>query len=259
MISKSKIRNLEKRLGYFLSSSWYAKKSNIYKEFVAPMMEVGRVCLFGGVVRDLMLQNASHFSSDLDFVIEVENESKFNKLVKELNPIQNSFGGFRTSINGCKVDFWDVRNTWVNQYETLVNVNTLECLMNTTFFNLDAAIYVLPEKKVYIKDSFHRGIEDKVLDINLKQNPHPDGAAVRAIRRMWLCNLSATDDLVDYICDRIDISGWDVLVSKDNNAYPSKPVLCSVFQEKNPSSGHFKSYLGKGRILPRKKQLSFSI
>jgi len=140
MTLKSDIKNLETRLNYFLSSSHYAKKSNVYEDFISPMMEVGRVCLFGGLIRDLMFQDARHFSSDLDFVVDVSDETGFQKLIAQLNPKKNSFGGYRANLNGFKVDFWDVKNTWVNHSMVPVKAETLECLIDTTFFNLDAAI-----------------------------------------------------------------------------------------------------------------------
>jgi len=259
MTSKTDIRKLEKRLGYFLSSSRYAKKSKILEEFVDPMMQVGRVCLFGGLIRDLMFHDASHFSSDLDFVIDVDDEVGFQKLIVQLKPTKNSFGGYRACLNGYKVDFWDVKNTWVNKNMVPVKADTLESLIETTFFNLDAAIYDLEKRKVHMKKSFREGLSNRLLDINLEENPNPDGAAVRAIRRMWTHDLMASETLVEFISDRINTSGWDSLAERDRDAYPSHPILRGLFPKSSPCSTSFKLALGKKRSLPKPRQLSLPV
>lgn len=259
MTSKSDIKNLEKRLGYFLSSSRYAKKSKIFEEFVEPMMQVGRVCLFGGLIRDLMFHDARHFSSDLDFVIDVYDEEGFQKIVAQLKPKKNSFGGYRACLNGYKVDFWDVKNTWVNQNEGPLKVETLECLIESTFFNLDAAIYDLEKRKVYVKNSFKEGLSNNTLDINLYENPNPDGAAVRAIRRMWTHDLTASETLLDFIAYRINVSGWEALAERDCNAYPSHPILNTLFPDSSPCPTSFKFALGRKRSLRKPEQLSLPV
>jgi predicted nucleotidyltransferase len=259
MTSENDIKNLEKRLGYFLSSSRYAKKSKIFEKFVEPMKQVGRVCLFGGLIRDLMFHDARHFSSDLDFVIDVDDEEGFQKLVVQLKPTKNSFGGYRACLNGYKVDFWDVKNTWVNNNKVSVNADTLECLIETTFFNLDAAIYDLEKRKVHMKRSFREGLSNRLLDINLEENPNPDGAAVRAIRRMWTHDLMASETLVEFISDRICTSGWDSLAERDRSAYPSNPILRNLFPDSSPCPTEFKIALGKERSLRKPRQLSLPV
>ena len=114
-------------------------------------------------------------------------------------------------------------------------------------------------KKVCLNSSFEEGVKNRLLDINLETNPNPDGAAVRAIRRMWLHDLYAREALVEFIGSRISTSGWAALVARDCKAYPELPILSNLFPESGPCVTRFKMSLGKERALSKPEQLSLPI
>lgn len=251
-------KNLKKKIEYLLYESRYSKRSRLVENFINPIVDIGNVALFGGAVRDMLFKSTRDFDSDLDFVIDVQDQKKFSELLEKWTPCKNSYGGYRLIVGITKIDFWQLKDSWVKINSTL-NVDRLEDLVETTFFNLDAVIYDLNKRKIYKGDKFSEGIESQTLDINYSKNPDLDSVAVKALRRLWTHELQASDELIIFIKERIDKSGWDSLVERDKLAYPHFQILNTLTQQKTINSCDFSNLLGASNKLNRETQFVFPI
>ncbi|MGX9181193.1 hypothetical protein [Mesorhizobium sp. BHbdii] len=212
-----------------------ATREGFVAEVLEELGESGRVALIGGALRELRYAPVRHFRSDLDFVVEVRKQDAWKRLVERRCAKPNKFGGFRVSYHHIDIDFWDVTCSWAHTsgYKA---VNNLEDVLDTTFFNVDAMIYLLDENKVHAKVGTLEDLDRRFLDINLCPNPNPLGASVRALRRMYELDMRASSNLVQYIASQIDAVGWAKIVMVDRAAYPDRPSLGWI-NDLHPRSG----------------------
>ena len=77
-------------------------------------MTFGRsvVLLFGGMLRDLSLVGNVGFKSDIDLVIDTEEDESLDYLLKTYSAKRNKFGGYRLCLSKWKVDIWMLKSTW---------------------------------------------------------------------------------------------------------------------------------------------------
>ena len=252
MVSPQTLRyRLKTKAHYLLWESAIPWRSTFEDRFLEPALECGRVGLVGGAIRDLAFQSVLDFKSDLDFVLWVEDRASFDRLISRLNVTQNAFGGYRTKIGGLQVDFWEASQSWAHLHGHY-QVRSIADVRHTTFFNLDALIYDVGEQKLLADDLTIRDLLDRFLDINLRPNPNEDGAAVRALRRLRKHGLKASEALIEFIAGRIDASGWNALIRRDQEAFPHAPVLRYLFEATRPSGVGFSKQMqmNGGRLLP---------
>lgn len=221
---------LAKKAKRLLADDTLPGRRALANEFLAPFSEIGRLALMGGAVRDLAFMPVSEFNSDLDFVVEVEDRDLFDTFVRTHSLLRNSFGGYRLRLQSLNVDFWDVAQTWAG-VRGLRNVETLEDVLETTFFNIDALMYIVDEGRVVEREGTLESIGERRLAINLKENPNPVGASVRTLRRMHQFELSLADELAAFVAHSIDAYGWRCLVKRDFDAYPTRPLLHAMFAD----------------------------
>ena len=189
------------------------------------LREAGRVALVGGALRELHFRPPAQFRSDLDFVVEVQDAAAFKRIVSYYKAQPNKFGGYGLTFDrGIKVDFWSAEETWAN-VKGHRNVSKLEDIVETTFFNVDALIYILGENRLVAKEGTREALSKRFLDVNLLPNPNPSGAAVRAIRRLLEHRMRVSEVLLDFIARQIDSVGWHYLSDLDAKAYPQLPLL----------------------------------
>lgn len=151
-------------------------------------VEIGEVAIIGGLVRDIARKGPTAFSSDVDLVLNVA-PRKVERLAARLNAKPNRFGGFGVEFPRWKVDFWALSNTWAHRQGHVV-VKELSDLTETTFFDIDAILYVVNTRRVIAKANYVDVLLKNTLDINLSANPSIDGNLVRTIRRVLGWNLN---------------------------------------------------------------------
>jgi len=219
--------NLAKRARYLLEDSQFIARDVRATEVLQELKAIGRIALIGSAVRALLNSSLRHFDSDLDFVVEVKDSRAYQRLIDRYSPQQNNFGGYRLSLHGIDIDFWDAQCSWAHTQGHKC-VRCLEDVVETTFFNVDAILYIVNERRIEAKLGTLEAIKDGYLDINLYPNPNPLGATLRALRRMCQHNMRASNELVAYIADQLDHFGWDRMSALEKSAYPTKPVLESI-------------------------------
>ncbi|MFM9913272.1 MAG: hypothetical protein ACKVN9_07055 [Methylophilaceae bacterium] len=144
--------------------------------------------IFGGMIREFALGNAREFSSDIDLVAFASHHEIY-QAIKEFNPDRNKFGGFRFIVGKQLYDIWAFDDTWAFR-EGIIKGNVFKDLLDTTFFNLDAALFNLDESVCYVSDSYQTWLDDHLLDLNLQENPAPANMARRAINMAINQNLA---------------------------------------------------------------------
>lgn len=256
-MAKPSIESLVRKTSRLLEDATLPGRQALAEVFLNPLSEIGRVGLMGGAVRDLAFMSVKEFSSDLDFVVEVERRERFDAFVESHSLIRNSFGGYRLMLPGLNVDFWEAGQTWAGR-QGLRKVATLEDVLNTTFFNIDALIFVVGEHRVIEREGTLESIEQRLLGINLKENPNPIGATVRTLRRMHQFELFLDNELAEFVADSIDANGWDCLVQRDFLAYPARPFLHAIFVNAPRHGKDFLEMIAEHEnALPSAQQLEF--
>jgi len=135
--------------------------------------------IFGGMVREFALGNARNFSSDIDLVT-LASQAEIYQVIKAFSPVKNKYGGFRFVVSKRIYDIWAFEDTWAFR-EGILKGDSFSDLFNTTFFNLDSALFHLGKKKCYLSNYYQHSVENKLLEINLEENPFPEKMAERAI------------------------------------------------------------------------------
>lgn len=223
----TEVSQLSKRARYLLERSRVVERDERVGHVLDRLRNLGRVGLIGGAVRDMVYSTSRRFMSDLDFVVEVVDRQAYRALTEEFCALPNRFGGYRIALNGIHLDFWDAKQTWASA-EGHVHVDTLEDVLKTTFFNIDAIIYVLDEHCIKMQNGTREALDNRFLDINLHPNPNPLGAAVRALRRMCQFEMSASEKLARFVAEQMDAHGWDKAVVTERKAYPYSNTLQNV-------------------------------
>ncbi|MEX8194196.1 hypothetical protein [Comamonas guangdongensis] len=146
--------------------------------------ELKEVALFGGAIRDVFLFGKLPSESDLDFVVNCD-ANVLRMVLVDFKPIENKFGGFRFKFGKRIIDIWSLSETWAIKKGYVQNDDGMMDLLSTTFFNVDSVYYRVFEKTLICSKKFKEGIESRVLDINLSENPSPHGI-YRRIKKMNL-------------------------------------------------------------------------
>ena len=192
------LRLLPKRINYFLSSERYNRREVF--DVLKTLSLLGDVAIFGGMLRDICFGGNYKFRSDIDLVIDTDDERALLKTLKVFPLEFNSLGGYRISLSKWKLDIWQLSKTWAFR-EGYVKDATFENLVKTTFFNWDAIVYVKKNNKIYSKEIYLETLKSRILDINLEPNPNPLGAIVRSLRYLIKENAILSPRLTNYIIE----------------------------------------------------------
>lgn len=167
------------------------------------LIEVGHVYLIGGVLREYRDNETIRELRDADFIIDVENDELWQKMLAEYQPEGNHFDGYKFHCeNNFLVDIWEIDKTWAyrNSVVPFEKDNYLESLPKTVFLNLDSIIYDL-NMDTWYDGIYQQAIESKVLDIVLKDNPHVELNILRALVLRQRYQMTYSDELRNLILE----------------------------------------------------------
>lgn len=179
------------------------------------------LAIFGGMIRDLNLNKAEAFRSDIDLVSTASAEEIYSQ-IRSYQPVRNRFGGFRFFFLGRPYDIWSLEDTWAVR-EGYVTVSSIEDLCKTTFFTIDAALFDVRSESFYAADFCRRSIEERILDINLIQNPFPEKMALKAVDLSIRSGLKMSYELCEFVLtNKTSRTGydfyWDCLMAHVKNS-----------------------------------------
>lgn len=249
-------RRLKRLAQYFLTTE--ARSRTEVAVFVAKLAELGPVVAIGGFLRDLLLSGNRDFRSDVDFVVHPGSLPAFDAFVSQLGAGTNRFGGFGVCLTSWKVDVWPLQRTWaaVNGH---VAVNTLDDLVNATFFDWDAILYSTDTRTIITCPDYFRRVRDRVIDVNLEPNPNPLGNAVRALRYVYRWDAAVGERLAAHIVRHVRDHGWDALVASERRSFRN-PVLPMLDGER--VAALLEGHIGRGpvrlNIAPVQRDLPLS-
>lgn len=156
------------------------------------------VALFGGAIRDMFLFGHISEESDLDFVVKCD-KYVLKNVIKKFNPIENKFGGFRFEFGNRIIDIWSLSETWAIKKGFVSNSDGMMSLLETTFFNVDAAYYRLFEDSLICSKKFRDGISERKLRVNFEINPSPLGIQKRIQEFSSAKNFELENSIHDYL------------------------------------------------------------
>lgn len=216
-----RVTDLKRKINYFLSSSKLGRGE--VKVLLDQLQVIGRVAIFGGMLRDLLLVGNEGFNSDIDLVIDAKNDQELDELLQSYNAIRNKFGGYRLTLSKWKVDVWSLQSTWAfkNGY---VTGSSIPDLCKTTFFDWDGIVYDVGSEAIYTVDGYFDRLDSEILDINLEENPNPMGNIVKALRYKEKYSASFSNRLARYVYENLEAVDPE-LISKYESRSHQWPVL----------------------------------
>jgi hypothetical protein len=139
--------------------------------------------IFGGTLRDLMVNRASSGLRDVDVVVDGVSLGDLEKVFHDVLVRKTRFGGLHLSVSGWLIDVWPLSETWALKELPIVG-RDFESLTRTTFLNIEAVTIDLAVRRGVRQihaSGFFEAMRTKTLDINLEENPFPELAAIRAL------------------------------------------------------------------------------
>jgi predicted nucleotidyltransferase len=216
-------RSLRKRTQRFLTTDLYGRRE--VGEFCKQVGEIGDLAIFGGMLRDLLLEGNEKFRSDVDLVIDTDNIASLQRVLAPYSPHRTAFGGYRISLRKWTVDLWPLQWTWAIR-SGHVRSNSLSDLTRTTFFNWDAIVYELRSGAIHCPPCYSDELNSRLLSINLAVNPNPEGAAIRALRMAVTKQARLSFVLAEYVADVLESVGVDALLQKEQRTH--RPLRISA-------------------------------
>lgn len=217
-------QRLTSRAAYFFATS--AGGRGEVARFSEALQKLGPVVVIGGLLRDLYLSGTREFRSDVDFVVDPASLREFEHFVNGFGAQPNQFGGYGIRLRHWRVDVWPLERTWAS-VSGHVAVNDFEDLIKSTFFDWDAVLYHLTERRVITTKTYFQRLRSKVIEINLEPNPNPLGNAVRALRYAYRWDAALGERLATHVAREIENHGWDCLVEAERRSFAA-PMLASL-------------------------------
>ena len=142
------------------------------------------VFVFGGVPRGVFDLGLRYRPRDLDVVFDDEHFGFFESAFERYIVRRNNYGGLRLRFRDILIDAWPLSSTWGFR-EGFVRGPSFEKLPRTTFLNIDGIIIEAAARKgrkrrIY-ESGFFSGWTQRILDINLRENPFPGICVARTL------------------------------------------------------------------------------
>lgn len=196
-------QNLQNSLISYLARSTVGR-TDLKKTISTISARLPDTVIFGGMLREFSLGRVRKFTSDIDLV-SMHSRAEIHQAILHHDPIINKFGGFRFIVDKQRFDIWSFYDTWAFK-EGHISPTAQTDLLKTTFFNLDAAFYHISKKEIALLENYELWVARKILDINLKENPHPSSMCRRAISLVTTRQLGMTKNLAEFILSNVDTS-----------------------------------------------------
>lgn len=218
---------LKKRVERFLSSSLYGREE--VNEVIGRLARYHRVAIFGGMLRDIAYGGNKWFSSDVDIVVDAS-ERELAHMMSGYLYEKNKFGGYRVYRKKWLMDVWPLGKTWAFVQKGIENP-VFDDLIGTTFFNWDAIVYDVNNRKVICGEKYFDDLKSHYLDINYIQNPNIMGAMTRALRYLVAYDAQLSPRLAIYVRENVQVYGKSTLVEYEVESYKKHVLNESMVDE----------------------------
>ncbi len=207
---------LTKRLRRFFEKVPDERKSLL--SFIKSLDGVSEIFIFGGLIREICLHGIENFKSDVDIVVCVKDRALFEKSLTVYNKKKNKFGGYRILVSKWFIDLWEFEKTWAFS-KGLIKPIKYTSLLDTTFFNWDSAFYDFRSQKLYCKNNYFKNLSNKILDVNLKENPNQYGAFIRTLRLISNEHINTGKKLSEFIFKNLNSSENKEILEYEKNHF----------------------------------------
>ncbi|MBA1143466.1 hypothetical protein [Mesorhizobium neociceri] len=206
-------RAIKRRIDDFLWREASEPNVRLRRVLTRLFFQFDRVAIVGGMVRDFARAGRQAFHSDVDLVIEGDVEA-VARFARQHRAEPNKYGGFSFYAEGWKLDFWALETTWARRAGH-ASVHKLEDIAHCTFFDCDAILYDLKERRIICSDSYLDHLRSGRIEISLEPNPSVTGSLYRAVRRLLLWNLEPGPKLKSFIERHLTDQGFDRLITEE--------------------------------------------
>lgn len=208
---------LKRRVDRYIWDSKARPVSNLRAILEKHFLQFQRTAIVGGLVRDIARRGAKHFKSDVDLVIHSDPEEVLN-LARKLGATPNRFGGFSYRHPQWKIDFWALESTWAFK-QGLVEVASIRDVVKCTFFDCDSIIYELQNRQIFASENYLSRLQNRVVEINLPENPSLEGNLLRAIRRIALWDFEPGPCLRSFISTQLTDAALSSICATERQLY----------------------------------------
>lgn len=189
------------------------------REDILPFFaSLGPTVIIGGLPRDIARKGWQGFSSDIDLVVQPTDYERYKSVMEEIGAVRNRFGGYGMTTGGWRVDAWALSDTWARE-AGYRRVNEFEDLLDCTFFDSDAVLYDVTARRVIARGDYFERLSNRILDINLAENPNVLGSALRTLRRALAWDVRLSSKLADYVLSAVSVHGWRALIELEGTAF----------------------------------------
>lgn len=175
---------LKRRIEYFIKSGRGGRENET--ALINALSEKARLYVFGGLIRDISLYSAYHFSSDIDLVFEGSKKQLYEVLsnygLKDVH--ENKFGGFRVKDFSVDIDIWSFEETWAFKHQ-FISPKNVESLLYTTLMSWDSVLYDIQNNQIITTDSWLTDIHQGKLDLVLEHTPNASKSLMRILRTIY--------------------------------------------------------------------------
>lgn len=191
------------RLRHFLWDSHKRKAARAHA--LRRLMSHGwRSCLFGGVIRDIVVKSSWVQTRDIDIVVaDVSIEDLMNAF-HDVVVRKTRFGGLTLNVQDWLFDVWPLSSTWGCQFFPLFS-GSFSVLPRTTFFSVEAIAVELPAAsgvpRTIYEERFTKSVMERCIMLNLADNPFPELCIVRAFALARKLDFTLDVHLVRHLAD----------------------------------------------------------
>lgn len=220
------------RLRHFLWDTRERKSARA--DALRRIMEHGwKSCLFGGVVRDIIVKSPWVKTRDIDIVVGDVSTDELEHAFSDVMLRKTRFGGLTLNIDGWLFDVWPLSATWGCRFFPLF-AESFSVLPKTTFFSVEAIAVELPAKhgvpRTIYQEQFLKSVETRTIMLNLAENPYPELCIVRAFALARKLDFSLDVRLVRHLADwakKLPLAGIEkAMFSHYGKASFSRHELC---------------------------------
>lgn len=142
------------------------------------------VCLFGGLLRDVLVFGPAARPRDVDLVIADVTVDELGRVLAPWIDRRTRFGGFQLSVEGVAIDLWPLHQTWAFGRPG-VPPPSFVALPRTTFLNVEAVVAEFVPATGAIgplhTHGFFDGVLAQTLEVNFEDNPSPALCVARSL------------------------------------------------------------------------------
>lgn len=174
----------------------YLKKYPVASCFFHDIMNAANIYLIGGILREYDIEKKIENIRDIDTIIDIKDNEKWNQFLRDYQHKVNVFGGYKFVLDGIKFDIWKIEDTWAFK-NNVINVTPdkyVENLQYTVFLSSDSIIYDVSNKKLY-DELYVKSKRTKILDVILEENPYIELNILRAIIIKHKYNMNYSEKL----------------------------------------------------------------